>query len=439
MAPVFRFRAIKVGKLVLGVVGLALILSFFLADSLGLTMGSYPSRYVVLVSGLGCILAALLGYRFGNFWKAIGIVLIGVVSLLVVLETVSLYLIDVLEEVETTLSVPVLRHSRPGLFKLEPYVGRRTKPGLTGDLTTDIMGFRKVPGVPPDSVDAMEVWLFGGDQVWGEGLPGESTVAAMLQEKLDDATSRPVRVRNMGQPGYVSTQELLLFMTMLRKDEYPVVVVRLDGYEEVFSAFCNGTAGDPIGYFGRAVESQEGRLATESALAGLRRQTAVGKLYTALIPQGDEEESFTTGARSFYGGINVRPEVLSEKVAEIYVQNEIFFEELAGLYGIRHYCFWQPNVWCCDKPLTPSEEDLRETLPVDCDERGERIFRDLLTMTDDTLRTMAGQRSSLYYLGEGYGDVEETMFSSGWVLSPGGNELLAERIARVLRQRESWL
>jgi hypothetical protein len=427
-----------VRKVVLGLLGLALVVSFFLADSLGLTLGSYPTRYVVLVSGLGCILGALMGYRFGNFWKAVGIVLIGIVSLLVVVETISLYLMDALEEVETTLSLPTVRPPRPGLFKQEPYVGRMTKPGMTDEPTTNYMGFRRVPGAPPDSIDAIEVWLLGGDLAWGESLADDSTVAALLQARLDGSTSRAVRVRNMGQPGYVSTQELLLFMMMLRRNEYPEVVIRLDGYEEVFSAFCSGTAGDPIGYFGSAVQ-HEGQMPSGPTLKEMLASTATGRLYETILPREGDRASSTMEERSFYGGMNVPPEVLSESIVKIYLQNGRFFDELAGIYGIRHYCFWQPNVWCCQKPMSQQEEMLRDALPVDCGERGLRIFGDLLAMTDDALRSSCGERSNLYYLGDGWENVEEPIFACGWVLNPRGNDLISRRIVQVLGRRESWL
>lgn len=85
------------------------------------------------------------------------------------------------------------------------------------------------------------VFAFGGSTMWGYGVPDGETIAAHLERALAKRhPDRAIEVKNYGRGYYASSQELALFVSLLRRGEKPDAVVFLDGLNEVTSAFSEG-------------------------------------------------------------------------------------------------------------------------------------------------------------------------------------------------------
>ena len=100
--------------------------------------------------------------------------------------------------------------------------------------TFDSFGFRldsrKLAFDAPSSFK--KIWVLGGSTVQGLGVLGEESVPAQLNALLERDGS-PYRAINMGQAGFTSTQELLLFIETLQAGFKPDLVVSYDGASEV--------------------------------------------------------------------------------------------------------------------------------------------------------------------------------------------------------------
>jgi hypothetical protein len=141
-------------------------------------------------------------------------------------------------------------------LRWKPYVYWR-RAAFNGELIrVDKHGFRVTPQVVSADKDAEEVWLFGGSVVWGTGVEDAQTIAANVARVLAQRLpSRPIRVLNFGESGYVSRQAQLAFFSALKCSQArPSVVVFLDGANDVYAAFQGGEIGAPQNESNRMAE-----------------------------------------------------------------------------------------------------------------------------------------------------------------------------------------
>ena len=99
-------------------------------------------------------------------------------------------------------------------------------------------GFRRgrVPAEPwPPRADEFVVFVFGGSTTFGYGLPGEQTVVQYLEQEL--AALYPeevVQAYNFGRGYYFSTQERILFESLLLEGFVPDLVLFIDGLNDFY-------------------------------------------------------------------------------------------------------------------------------------------------------------------------------------------------------------
>src|SRR5208337_749990 len=99
-------------------------------------------------------------------------------------------------------------------------------------INVDSNGFRNTTHGQGDRSDCQypaRVFTFGGSTMWGVGARDDETIASWIQ-KLLDLRHACVEVTNMGQDGYVSTQEVLLLAEQIRRGNIPNLVIFFDGY-----------------------------------------------------------------------------------------------------------------------------------------------------------------------------------------------------------------
>ncbi len=82
------------------------------------------------------------------------------------------------------------------------------------------------------AADAPEVWFLGGAALWGEGQRDDHTIPSEVA-RLAEAAGTPIRVVNLGQPGYTSWQSALLLEQELAVRAAPDLVVVYDGADDV--------------------------------------------------------------------------------------------------------------------------------------------------------------------------------------------------------------
>ncbi len=229
-------------------------------------------------------------------------------------------------------------------MRYEPYLGWR-RMDVSSENINILNGVRRSVGAATSSDDALRVWCFGGSAMWGTGVRDGWTIASQLA-KLAGEAGYDVAVRNFGESGWVSTQEVILLDRMLRRGEVPDVVVFYDGVNDTFSAFQSGVADGShqnLGMFENYFElGYDPRRSIVSRLAIVRGMGSIGRrLGIDRRPPTEDESS---------------REALADGVAEVYGANVRWVRNRAAEYGFSCLFAWQPVVsWQKDYVETESD------------------------------------------------------------------------------------
>src|SRR5579864_4183434 len=119
-------------------------------------------------------------------------------------------------------------------FEFEPYVEFKERPRKGRYINIDSAGFRigaNQAGWPPDPND-FNIFFFGGSTAFGYLLPDTETIPSILQRMHALCNSRKISVYNFGRLAYVSTQEFLLYYSLLAAGHRPDLAVFLDGLND---------------------------------------------------------------------------------------------------------------------------------------------------------------------------------------------------------------
>lgn len=129
----------------------------------------------------------------------------------------------------------MLRENWNRRFMFEPFTLYKEGPYAGKYVNVDPNGFRKVKNQgpwPPDS-KAFNIFLFGGSTTFNYGLPDDETIASYLQEYLTSELKVPVHVYNFGRAEYYSTQERILFESLLIDGHLPDIAIFVDGLNDM--------------------------------------------------------------------------------------------------------------------------------------------------------------------------------------------------------------
>jgi hypothetical protein len=123
---------------------------------------------------------------------------------------------------------------RPLIY--EPYTQFAEAPFRGRFVNVSEAGFRLIQDQgpwPPDKKN-LNVFVFGGSTTFGYGVADGETIPSALQQKLRAQAAQRVCVYNFGRGHYYSTQERILFNSLLSADIVPDVAVFIDGVNEFY-------------------------------------------------------------------------------------------------------------------------------------------------------------------------------------------------------------
>jgi lysophospholipase L1-like esterase len=220
-------------------------------------------------------------------------------------------------------------------FRREPFSGRH--------INVDSAGRRSTPQFAGDGDDGQRipaVFLLGGSTMWGTGARDSSTIPSALARLIaSNPGARQVRVVNMGESGYVSTQSLLALELELRRGNVPDGVIFYDGINDIFAAYQNNEAGLPQNEQNRATEfnllQSDGRM-MELGIHDLWKKTVTAGIVGAardLILGPPPEPAPPSQHR------------LAADVVRFYRGNLEILDALSKHYGFRYRAYWQPVVF----------------------------------------------------------------------------------------------
>ena len=209
-------------------------------------------------------------------------------------------------------------------FKEAPFRGRY--------VNVDPAGFRagKPQGPwPPDPAN-FNIFVFGGSTTFGYGVSDGETIPVAIQELLSKTSTRPVFVYNFGCVLYFSTQELMLYYSLLMKGSVPRVAIFLDGLNE-FDYLAGDLDATP---YLKSLVQKHGWDDTKGGLRSFLIHTPMGRAAGWLRRRLESR----------------RPEPVSERytedelarVRDRWLTNKNLIEKLSALFHVRPVFVWQP-------------------------------------------------------------------------------------------------
>ena len=314
-----------------------------------------------------------------------------------------------------------------------PYVYWKTAPMRSPYLNIDQQSNRVNWNAPRDAVGGkpvLRVFAFGGSTTWGAGARDDYTIPSLLAKSLGGNPQFNVEVRNYGQMGWVTTQEVIYLYELLRRGERPDLVVFYDGVNDTFLGYQDGIAGLTQNEFLRAGEfgilaSSSGRKKLyRTALRTFLMNTGMADLIKLL--SGKDKSTFEVTQVSPMASIAyLAPpsdfegtDAVEQDVLNIYLFNNQIVRTLGERFGFRALFYWQPVIYS-KHPLTRYEQSFV----------GSRSAQEFFAGTYKRVAAVAHE--------EGVNDISgilnragaKTYFVDPWHITEEGNAVVARRMA----------
>ena len=320
----------------------------------------------------------------------------------------------------------------------EPYTiwDRRYYPG---DLVSiDHEGFRHTTN-NSDAEDALRVWVFGGSTAWGEGAPDDETIPSHVAA-LMNAWGVDTAVKNFGERGYVSTQEVVFLYRELQAGRRPDVVVFYDGINDAAAASnWPEVPGSHVSLHRIRDRFQFGEVPSE------RRRDFVQSLgiYKAsrIVLDRLEARERTTRLRQDDADIDITPRhldanfrFLGGQAVDVWLANRELVMALGDEFGFTSLFMLQPSLWTDGKPLHVSEKRiLAEHLEIRAMTHIMATRAEMSAILQERQRNGA-LPSNVHDLADVFSTVEQPVYIDYVHTSGLGYRIVAEALHEKLRE-----
>ncbi len=306
----------------------------------------------------------------------------------------------------------------------EPFVEWRRKEYHGKHINIDAQGFRQTWNPEHCQGQGCEkIYVFGGSTLLGTGARDDYTIPSCLSKRFAAADLNCIFV-NCGETGYVFDQEIICLALLLKDGHQPTHVIFYDGVNDCYAAYQSGMAGTI-----QNLQSIRDRLTQThtkrpinlivSGFYGILQQHCM--IYRAIVAgltalSGDQFQEVC----SSYTEKELK--VLSDCIAENYLQCMDLLDHLSQAYGFKYACFWQP-VALTKKTLTEEETQSDRRLK---DKALAKLFK-------HTLHAMKTKSPSNFYnLSDALANCPNSYYIDFCHLSEDGNGLIADRMFQIL-------
>ncbi|RKZ05827.1 hypothetical protein DRQ25_15285 [Candidatus Fermentibacteria bacterium] len=447
----FTEKTVSFLKRISIIIGSVLVFIALVSNLLGFSIseGFSWNQLVIVLIGFVLILGGIAGRRFPVFYKGFALLLLNTAVVLILLDLASLFIVKLwnpehIQILDLKMEAGLQSASseeRMSWGRYEPYVVWRADTSLYFEDEIGPDGFRITPVSNSDS-NAYKVFVFGGSTVWGTGVPDSSTIPSYLCELLQSSVSGPVDVRNFGQLGYVSTQEMIELCFQLRGGNVPDLVLFLDGMNDVAAAYESGIPGTHQNY-------PLVRARVESRLEDLGLESTLPHPLLQLFHRSNFSTLLSLAGSGGWGDVGNQPEVvnyltlgadtdtLSFNVARIMFENYDFIEHLSEQYAFDVLFFIQPSVWTGSKTLTDEEISFAIGESRFFAVGADSAWKPILIKSYDWFESMTDRESKVYNLTAIFDDVDFQIYTdfTGVHLTAEGNMLVAHEMYNTLISR----
>lgn len=268
--------------------------------------------------------------------------------------------------------------------------------------------------------NAFTIWIFGDSTLWGTGSTDWETIPSRLAEKYENAGQK-VCIRNFGEHGWVSTQEVIeLMLELKRATRTPDLVIFYDGTDDAFLAYQAGSHDVHQNFEDFRDRFERSRTEKKPGFTYLRLTNTYRLLQQFAMQLEPPRPRHPLSAAEVSS--------LAGWAVENYEKNMDIVDSLAAQYGFRDLFFWHPTSWAGHKPLTAAERN--EQLLWDKDPNVSRVFHKTYELCG------ALKRKNLFYLGDILDGHQERIYFDNTHLNPEGNRLVAQYLFQVLQSQK---
>jgi len=313
-------------------------------------------------------------------------------------------------------------------LRWRPYVYWRRTPRRGQYINIEPDGLRKTINASTSggASPPIKVFMFGGSTMWGLGAGDDSTIPSIFAEEAKNKGIN-CEVVNFGQYAYVSTQEIIELTLQLQKGNIPDVVIFFDGVNDTFSGFqlsVPGLSHDEIRREKEFCLLERKELQTLAAQSAIRQLSTMRFLHGVLQKSGLRRDNFQPITLEYEKAITDKG-ALAHAVAETYLSNIKFVQNLSKSYGFTSLFYWQPVIYT-KQYLTDYE---RQSLELDVHYPGMKEF--YLDAYAALRKSSAGLDKNLAFhdISSIFSDVHEPIFVDFNHMGGKGNSFIARRMA----------
>jgi lysophospholipase L1-like esterase len=240
----------------------------------------------------------------------------------------------------------------------EPFVYFRQKPfhGRTISIGDDGLRATWQPPSParggPER-KPVEILMLGGSSLWGFGARDDQTIPSLLWRDLFER-KWDVRVRNLAEIGYVSTQEVVALIRELQSGYRPDLVIYYDGVNDTTSALLEREAGLTTNEVNRRREFN--LLQSPSRLAGTLLGNLIKESGSYRFAQSVRKRLSASDGESGQALDDPMRNRLAQEVVRRFQANVAIVERLGREFQFRPLFYWQPVVFS-KTALVPFERE----------------------------------------------------------------------------------
>lgn len=316
-----------------------------------------------------------------------------------------------------------------------PYVVWRSRPFAGEFIDIDEEGNRSTHH-NSDAGDPLRIWLFGGSVIWGLGAPDSDTVSSQLARHFKNESGIDAEVRNLGEIGFVNTQEIVLLMRELQQGRRPDLVVFLDGANDAPAAVLwpefdgnhmNFT--DIRDRFERQAKQELSPTLRILHRSGTWRMAEVLRKKLVTRPTRQKAPPYT---------IPTDPAETARRgnrAAEIWLANRRFVDALGSHYQFTPFYLLQPSLKVGAKAEHPSEVAILATeMENDAKRVGMESFAAMREAVRRELEAEGEPNPRTVDLSDLFAEVSEPLYFDYVHVGHAGNRLIARGIADVLER-----
>jgi lysophospholipase L1-like esterase len=316
-----------------------------------------------------------------------------------------------------------------------PYVVWRTRPFDGEFIDVDEDGNRAAHRAG-DGREPLRIWLFGGSVIWGLGAPDSQTVSSHLARRLGEA-GVDVEVRNLGEIGFVNTQEIVLLLRELQHGRRPDLVVFFDGVNDApAAALWPEFDGNHMNFTSIRDRFEKRERQAPHPLLRLLRRSGIWRMADALRAKLDPRTGRVADPPYTLPSDAAETRRRGERAAELWLANRRFVDALGERYGFTAFYLLQPSLKVGAKPAHPSELAI---LDEEMQNDAKRVaMESFAAMRDAVRRELAGAGAAngrTADLSDLFAGVSEPLYFDYVHVGHSGNRLIAAGIADLLTQQ----